>query len=248
MEVNLSARTYFANIIESCSGIDPEKAESLDFEESVHFLKQVWGMCMDWGNQRMNYIGRSTQELECFLRTNFQSRIELHDFHAFSKKLEEFQGSKSVTSESSEEVARTTELLQKFYAVRFKTAALIMRSLCLDCNFFSVDKNMLIPPLDRVNYRMCRQIFGEQYTKKRLGEIEDSFDIHQTNAFGQIGREVFNDIKVLIDNFWFIGHFYHDNGKDCALRQGARIIDFPYLQNVILTTGCPFLKHNCCRI
>jgi len=57
---------------------------------------------------------------------------------------------------------------------------------------------------------------------------------------------VLGENKVLIDNLWFVGHFYHD-GPDCKMREGAKIIDFPYLEGIELPRSCPFLGYGCVR-
>jgi len=162
------------------------------------------------------------------------------------KKLEEYPTDKHITSDSHDSVVRLTEFLQKFHSVRIKTAALIMRFLCFDCNFFQVDKNKLIPPLDRVNYRMCRQLFDEKYVLEKLGQYKVSFGKRANFGFADAGRYVLGENKVLIDNLWFIGHFYHD-GMDCEMREGAKIVDFPYLKGIELPESCPFLKYGCVR-
>ena len=146
LQVNTPARTYFANILEHGTGLDPMKANGLDLEQSIYFLKYLWGSCLSGSNQRIDYIGQSIQSLDRFLRTNFTSEIELHSFQTFSRELEKLKGEKlkPIESQESEEVARTTEFLQKFPSVGFKTATLIMRFLCLDSNFFEVDKKRLI--------------------------------------------------------------------------------------------------------
>jgi hypothetical protein len=252
LDINPLVRQFHMNVIRHYTGIDPMKANELDLEDSIHFLKHVWGSCLDWGNQSIDYIGRSVQELSHFL-ASFTSVEEIHNYHAFLKRLEKYSGSKRVTSVSEDEVIRLTELLQKFNSVGIKTAALIMRFLCLDGNFFQVDRSQLIPPLDRVNYRMCKQLFGKKYISDRLGEERDSFGKKANMVFDDLGRDVLGKDKVLIDNLWFIGHFYHDRRKDveptCDIRKGAVIIDYPLLKNMIHKLGrpCPFLKYGCER-
>jgi hypothetical protein len=152
---------------------------------------------------------------------------------------------------SNSMVARLTELLQKFHSVRIKTAALIMRFLCLDCNFFEVDISKLIPPLDRVNYRMCSQLFNRRYVLQKLGAYEVSFDKRANFGFADIGKHVLGKNKVLIDNMWFIGHFYHDGHKQnkCEIREGAKVVDYLYLENIIqkMPKLCPFSVYGCER-
>jgi len=250
LQANTPARTYFANILQQGTGLDPTKANSLDLEQSVYFLKYLWGSCLKGSNQRIDRIGDSVKKLDRFIGDNFKYETELHDFQTFSRKLEEFKGDylKFVEPEEQEKVARTTELLQRFPSVGFKTATLIMRFLCLDSNFFVIDQNMLIPPLDRVNYRMCTQVLGEQEAHDRFGDEKTSFSKDEIKDFGQFGIEILGENKVLIDNLWFIGHFYCDSelGKNCRVREGALIINLPYLKGVNLEQECPFY-HFCKR-
>ena len=224
--------------------MDPSKAKALDLGPSIDFLNQVWVLSLKWGNQRMEYIGRSLQQLADFLK-GFNSKNEIHDLNIFSEKLEKYVSSKlSInprTSPSLNEVLRLTELLTKFHSIRIKTAALIMRFICLDCNFLEVDKSKLIPPLDRVNYRMCEQLLGRKYTLEKLGESKATFGKKATIAFDNIGKDVLGKNKVLIDNLWFIGHFYHGTHRtNCQIREGAEIIESPYLQDIRLQPSCPF--------
>jgi hypothetical protein len=178
---------------------------------------------------------------------------EIHDHHVFLERLEKYPSKKQISSVSEDQVVRLTELSPKFHSVRIKTAALIMRFLCLDCNFFEVDKSRLIPPLDRVNYRMCKQLFGEEYALDKFGKERASFGKKANSAFDSLGKDVLGENKILIDNLWFIGHFYHDRRKDveptCEMRKGAVIIDYPLLKDVIhkLPRSCPFLKYGCKR-
>jgi len=246
LSINSSARKYFRNMIEIRTGIDPANVKTLDLETSIHFLKYVWGMCLEWGNQRVNYIERSIQRL-CKFLNSFNSKKEIQDLQIFLQKLEEFPSVKPVTSTSPDDVVRLTELLPKFDSVRIKTAALIMRFLCLDCSFFDVDRSKLIPPLDRVNYRMCEQLFGKKYTMEGFGRLRGTFDKKATLAFDDLGKTILDKNKVLIDNLWFIGHFYHD-GTNCNVRQGAKIIELPYLHDVELQASCPFWEYGCARI
>lgn len=85
----------------------------------------------------------------------------------------------------------------------------------------------------------------------------ESFVIEVTTIrasdFDDLGRCIFGERKILIDNLWFIGHFYHDRRKDveptCEMRKGAVIIDYPVLRDLIpeLPESCPFLKYGCKR-
>ena len=93
---------------------------------------------------------------------------------------------------------------------------------------------------------MCQQIFGKNVTKKRLGKIEASFSKEQTKEFDKIGREILGKDKVLIDNLWFIGHFYHD-GSNCKIREGVKIVEYQYLKNVNPPEKCPFSRYGCSR-
>lgn len=252
LDINPLVRQFHKNVIRCYTGIDPVKANELDLEDSIHFLKHIWGSCLDWGNQSIDYVGRSVQELSHFL-DSFNSVEEIHNYHAFLERLKKYSGSKRITSVSEDDVTRLTELLQKFKSVGIKTAALIMRFLCLDCNFFQVDGSQLIPPLDRVNYRMCKQVFGKRYISDRLGEERDSFGKKANMVFDDLGRDVLGKNKVLIDNLWFIGHFYHDRRKDveptCDMRIGAVTIGYPYLKDMLhkFPKSCPFLKYGCGR-
>jgi len=226
------------------------ESNELGLEESIDFLKRIWGSCLEWGNQRIDFIGKSVKQLSDFL-AKFNSKREIHDPHVFLEKLEKYNDTKRITPVSQVDVVRQIELLQKFHSVGIKTAALIMRFLCLDCNFFRVDKSKLIPPLDRVNYRMCEQLFSKEYVSEKLGEFEDSFDKKANFGFADIGSSVLGKDRVLIDNLWFIGHFYHygRDRKDCNVREGAKVVDYPYLINVIdkLPDRCPFSDYGCRR-
>ncbi len=258
LEIDPSVRKFHSNVLEAKTGITPSNAYSLNLEQSTHFFKQVWGNCLETAGQSLDKIGESIQEIEKFLKT-FHSENEIHDFNYFLQKLGQYKGTNNLINSSDiENVVKTTELLKEFPSVGFKTATLIMRFLCLDSNFFKVERKTLIPPLDRVNYRMCQQIFGREKTEKLLGEIKDSFSKEKTMKFDEIGREVLNDDKVLIDNLWFIGHFYHDCSKKsgcegtsdncgCKIREGAKIINSQYLKNVDLPLACPLFKHGCNR-
>ena len=243
LDIDPLARKLFSNVLEANTGIDPSNACNLDLEQSIHFFKQVWGNCLHWGNQRFNYVEESVREVSLFLKEFSES--EIHNFEVFSEKLYGWTATKPITSIETEPVVRTTELLQKFRSVRFKTAALIMRFLCLDSSFFIVDNKKLIPPLDRVNYKMCQQIFGKIDTDG-LGKMDASFSKEKTMEFDKLGRKILGDDKVLIDNLWFIGHFYHD-GSNCKIREGVKIVDFQYLKNVNPPKKCPFSGHGCSR-
>lgn len=250
LDINPMVRRYHKNVIKLHTGVDPTNAKILGLKESIDFLRRIWGSCLDWGNQRIDYIGDSVRQLSEFLKS-FDSEKEIHDSHVFLEKLEVYPSDKHVTSISLDEVARLTELLQKFHSVRIKTAALIMRFLCLDCNFFEVDISKLIPPLDRVNYRMCSQLFNRRYVLQKLGAYEVSFDKRANFGFADIGKHVLGKNKVLIDNMWFIGHFYHDGHKQnkCEIREGAKVVDYLYLENIIqkMPKLCPFSVHGCER-
>jgi len=247
--INPRVRKFFGNMIELHTGIDPAKANGLNLRGSIDFLKHVWGICLDWGNQRMDYIDRSVQQLDDFL-TSFNSENEIHNLDIFLKKLEghwdRLLSIKPNTSGSQDEVRRLTELLTDFHSVRIKTAALIMRFICLDCNFFEIDKSKLIPPLDRVNYRMCEQLLGRKYILEKLGNIRGTFSEEATMTFNNIGKNILGEDKILIDNLWFVGHFYHD-GTNCQIRESAKIIEFPYLRQIDLLESCPFLEYGCER-
>lgn len=244
-KINCFVRKYHGNIVEFRTGKNPTNVNELGLEDSIHFLKHVWGLCLEWGNQSINSIGSSVQQLTEFLDL-FKSKKEIHDLHTFLEKLVEYPKLKFRKSTRSDDVARLTELLPRFDSARIKTAALIMRFLCLDSNFFEVDKTKLIPPLDRVNYRMCKHLLGEEDTLKKLGGYKTSFDKEATEAFEDLGKEILNENKVLIDNLWFVGHFYHD-GTDCKLRDAAKILAHPYLKNISLPTLCPFAAYGCER-
>ena len=245
LDINPIVRQFHKNVIELHTGINPAMANQLGPDESIRFLRHVWGSCLDWGNQRMDFIGDSVQQLEDFLNL-FQSEKEIHDLHVFLERLEKYPTTKHITSASQDVVVRQTELLQKFHSVGIKTAALIMRFLCLDCDFFTVDKSRLIPPLDRVNYRMCKQLFDRKYVLRKLGRERASFGKRANTVFDDLGKYVLGEKKILIDNLWFIGHFYHD-GRDCKVREGAKIVDFPCLRDIELPRSCLFLKHDCLR-
>ena len=243
LDIDPLVRKYFKNMTKFHTGLDPANANELHLEASIHFLKHVWGMCLEWGNQRIEYIGRSVRQLVDFLNS-FTSKNEIHDLHIFSEKLENYLDIKPKTSIIPNEALRLTKLFTNFHSVRIKTATLIMRFICLDCHFFEVDKSKLISPLDRVNYRMCEQLFGRKYTLANLGRMEGTFDEKATMTFSDIGKDILGENKVLIDNLWFIGHFYHD-GLNCRIREGAKIIEFPYLQDICLLTTCPFSAYGC---
>ncbi|MHA1428689.1 MAG: hypothetical protein ACTSQI_22150, partial [Candidatus Helarchaeota archaeon] len=59
--------------------------------------------------------------------------------------------------------------------------------------------------------------------------------------------------RIVFDNLWFIGHFYHDSEtQDCALREAIVYLDKPYIdpyfitgQQVDLPEMCPFKKIGC---
>jgi len=203
---------------------------------------------LDWGNQRIDYIEKSVRQLNEFLKS-FTSEKEIHDPQIFLKKLKNYYGEKNDNSLRDEDpIRQITKLLTKFHSVRIKSAALIMRFLCLDSNFFDVHKSKLIPPLDRVNYRMCEQLLD-----KKLGKISASFNETAHKKFQDIGEEILGENMILIDNLWFIGHFYHDGRKHthslCGVRKGAMIVDFPFLKDIIekMPRQCPFLKYGCKR-
>lgn len=69
--------------------------------------------------------------------------------------------------------------------------------------------------------------------------------------FDDLGRNVLGEKKVLIDNLWFIGHFYHDALPEnkCKMREGATIVDYPLLKDIIdeIPETCPFLVYGCKR-
>lgn len=246
LDINPLVRRFHKNAIRHYTGIDPVKANELDLEDSIHFLKLIWGLCLVSGKQSIYYIGQSVEELSLFL-ASFTSVEEIHNYRAFLERLEKHSGSKRITSDSKDDVTRLTELLQKFKSVGFKTAALIMRFLCLDSNFFQVERSQLIPPLDKVNYRMCQQLFDKKDISD-LGEERDSFGKKLNMVFDRLGSDVLDKDKVLIDNLWFIGHFYHDRRKGveqtCKMRKGAVIINYPLLKGMIheLPGDCPFLN------
>jgi len=134
-DLNPVVRQYHQNVIKYHTGIEPTKAHELDLEDSIHFLRHIWGSCLDWGNQSIDYVGRSVQELSCFL-ASFASKEEIHRPQVFLDRLEKYSGSKRITSASENDVLRLTELLQKFNSVRIKTAALIRTIECVD-NFLA---------------------------------------------------------------------------------------------------------------
>ena len=250
LDINPLVRQFHKNVIELHTGVDPAEANELNLKDSIHFLKHIWGSCLYWGNQSINSIGRSIKKLSDFLNS-FTSRKEIHNHHVFLERLEQYPGTKRITPTSHDPVVRLTELLQKFPSVRIKTTTLIMRFLSLDCSFFEVNKSRLIPPLDRVNYRMCRQLFGEEYVLDKFRKERASFGIKATMNFDALGEDVLGGKKVLIDNLWFIGHFYHDAEPEnkCKMRGGAKIVDYPLLENIIerLSETCPFLAYSCER-
>jgi len=239
-------RKYFKNMVRVHTGIDPNSSSELDLDESIHFLKHIWGLCLKWGNQRMDYIERSIQQLSKLLKT-FSSKEEIHDLNIFIKKLETHFKLKGPHILNETQTLRATKLLTNFTSVRIKTAALIMRFICLDSNFFDVNISTLIPPLDRVNYRMCVQLFGSNYTQSMLGKMSGTFNEGATKRFDKISKEILGKNKVLIDNLWFIGHFYH-GGKSCKIREGTIIIEYPYLTDINLPEKCPFSIYGCNKI
>ncbi len=56
--------------------------------------------------------------------------------------------------------------------------------------------------------------------------------------------------RIMLDNIWFIGHFYHDSyQRDCCLRKPVYLLDEPYVlpyfgmgENVELPEECPLKK------
>lgn len=252
LDINPLVRKYYRNIVKFHTGINPTEAGQLDLEESIHFIKHIWGSCLDWGNQSLDYIEKSIHQLSNFL-SSFTSKEEIHNPRFFLERLEKHPSEKNIYSINEDQIFRLTELLQKFHSVRIKTAALIMRFLCLDSNFFELDKSRLIPPLDRVNYRMCLQLFDKQYILDKLGPNSVSFDKRATYEFNDIGKQVLGENKILIDNLWFLGHFYHDRRKKiaqtCGIREGVLIVDYPFLKDIIegLPKRCPFAEYGCKR-
>ena len=177
LEIDPQTRTFFANVLKQATGLDPEKANSLSFENSIHFFTHVWASCLSWSNQRVDYIGQSVEVLENFLRTRFKSEKDLHDIQVFCRELKQLKGKnfKGTDTQDFEGVLQTTVRLQISFAWFFP--ALIMRFLCLDSNYFSVDENLLIPPLDRVNYRMCKQLLGNKETHDLLMDEKPAFKL-----------------------------------------------------------------------
>jgi len=250
-------RGYFKNMVKFRTGVDPANANELDLEASIDFLKHVWAMCLDWGHQRFEFIDQSIRQLDEFLKT-FNSKDKIHNLQSFSKKLENYSAVKPRKSttlhDPSNEALKLTRLLTGFKSVRIKTAALIMRFVCLDCGFFEVDKNKLIPPLDRVNYRMCKKLFGKENIEAKLGKPKPkgTFNEKATMAFNDLGKDVLGEDKILIDNLWFIGHFYHnepfqDKRLNCQVIEGVKILELPYLQDIELQNSCPFSKYGCIK-
>lgn len=262
-DIDSLVRAFHSNVLEVKTGIYPKNVYACDLEQSKHFFKQVWGNCLESAGQSLDKIGQSIKDLDVFLE-NFHSGKEIHDFNNFLQKLRLYKGDRNtsmVNSTEPEKVVETIELLTKFTSVGFKSATLIIRFLCLDSTFFKIEIKTLIPPLDRVNYRMCEQIFGKEFTKKTIGkENKPSFSKLETMNFDKLGKVILGNNKVLIDNLWFIGHFYHDcsnrigcegakdKGCDCKIREGARIINSQYLKNIKLPSECPFFKYNCNRV
>jgi hypothetical protein len=249
LEVDPQTRTFYANVLKQATGLEPEKASGLSFEDSIHFFTHVWASCLFWSNQRVDYIGESLEVLENFLRTRFKSQKDLHDIQVFCRELKQLKGKnfKDIDTQDFEGVLQTTVLLQKFPSVGLKTAALIMRFLCLDSNYFSVEQNLLIPPLDRVNYRMCKQLLGNKETHDLLTDEKPAFKLPETQKFAKLGCEILGKNGILIDNLWFIGHFYCDSKlqNDCKLRKGVSSINFSNLIGVNLHEECPFYKYGC---
>lgn len=269
LEINPAVRRFFRNMIKFDTGVNPEKANGLSLQESKRFLKHAWVLSLRWSNQRTEYIDKSLAELTDFL-DNFDPEDPIHNLEMFFKKLQKVgprilrkiktNRKKWLKIISSKEptVLKVTRLLAFFHSVRIKTAALIMRLLCLDSNFFKADTESLIPPLDRVNRRMCKHLLGKKYTNQCLGEETGTykdFDEEATlgseskTGFVGVGKEVLGKKNaILIDNMWFIGHFYHISNKrsSCDLSEAAVITESPYLDKK-LSNKCPFSEIGCSR-
>ena len=121
-----------------------------------------------------------------------------------------------------------------------------MRLLTLDFGLIEFNAEETLPPLDRVNYRMLKRIYGEEETNNKLLIKEKKTDKEKETGqfmkeqqikFFEWGKELFPECPALLDNLWFFGHFYHDSNED-KLRAYS-LLEYPYLKNIKLNEESP---------
>jgi hypothetical protein len=244
LSIDPLVRQYHRNVIRFYTGFNALEAKSLDLEDSKLFLKSLWARCLEWSNQRPSRILKSLHELDSFLNT-FKNETEIHDMELFLGYLNSYRSKTNSVIErgykSNNSVEAIIELLTMFYSVRVKTASLITRFLTLDSNFFGDCSSIVNPPLDRVNFRMLQllKIQNELAEKASYGPVEQKM-------FSQIGTDLLGKSrKGLIDNLWFIGHFYCDDNSDCKFREVFRFLEPVILNDIKFSESCPFTPLAC---
>jgi hypothetical protein len=240
------ARQYHRNVISFYTGFDALGANLLDLEEGKHFLKCIWARCLEWSNQRPSRIQKSLKKLDNFLNS-FEKDSEVHDITAFLHKLRAFGQENNLTTERGYDPQNTMEeiieLFTMFYSVRIKTASLIMRFLYLDSNFFGECCPASNPPLDRVNFRMLQRLNIQNGLTEKT-----SYGPKEQKTFSQIGADILGkDKKGLIDNLWFIGHFYCDDNEDCSYRDVFDFLEPKIVKRIDFWKSCPLISLNCSK-
>ncbi len=239
-------RQYHRNVISFYTDFDVLGSNSLDLEASKSFLKSIWARCLEWSNQRPSRIDKSLCQLDSLL-DSFEKDFEVHDIPTFLYKLKFFRQEHNLTIERGynpeDNMEEIIEMFSMFYSVRIKTASLIMRFLYLDSNFFGECCPASNPPLDRVNFRMLQRLNIHNSLTEKV-----SYGPKEQKTFAQIGADILGKSKKgLIDNLWFIGHFYCDDNEGCDLREVFRFLEPKTVKGLDFWESCPLAPLNCSK-
>jgi len=240
------ARQYHRNVISFYTGFDALEANLFDLEASKYFLKSLWARCLEWSNQRPSRIQKSLKQLDILLNS-FEKDSEVHDITAFLHKLKSFKQKHNLTInrdyDPQDTMEEIIELFTMFYSVGIKTASLIMRFLYLDSNFFAECCPASNPPLDRVNFRMLQRLNIHNGLAQK-----QSYGPREQKIFAGIGANILGkNNKGLIDNLWFIGHFYCDDNEDCHFREVFRFLEPKIVKGIDFWESCPLASLNCSK-
>ncbi len=261
--IELSVQNYFKNYICYKTGvINPEAIMNLSKEDSIEFLTRLFAICTSELIGGANKNEEGIEEFNDFIK---KFTGDIHNLKHFIKVLEDKYEKEGRYSKNNSKGEILSNLFKEFKGIGQKTAALLTKFLCLYCNFFHETPKDLRVPLDRVNARMIYYLIDSNvlinypnlYEMLKKYNNEKKFNLNELiiEEFQNLAEDVMGsrEERIVFDNLWFIGHFYHDSEtQDCALREAIVYLDKPYIdpyfitgQQVNLPEMCPLKKIGC---